>query len=756
MRKYFKKSLIKSLMRLNRRKVIDSLKKSDNDVSIPNMNTPQFSDSIENISIPEKSPSPGDKDSNQKISHMYDTNMNMKGFGYYDKINLNHETTHPFINRMATLEHAPLNINISKLKQPSITGLTKVAGTHTESGKNYFIKDGGDEHNQEDPGVNEIVVPHLSKYFGISHMVPKVKLHTVPGKGHLIVQENLDNHVSYNHQDPYNVNYVRGLMISGNKGDLAKAAVMNYLTGNTDRHRCNFMVHPTEGVKLIDHGRAFTEPKETNIKARYLELNPVASSNIPIDLEKYINSLPIEQMDNDLEHLKGMNLIDKNFSIEQRKNMLLNNLKNYGNIKTHGDLFNALKGDVRKPDEEEYLGKAFNPLTVNQRAGKGVNEATFGLGEAIKENNMPTDIPETGKGDAFAIPKKRNIDTLRLLNRFKEENKKQDFTNADIVNLNNDTAHKSVKHLDSFDHPPLSISIANLKKPATPGITKVVGTHTENGKNYFVKNAADEKTGNEDMGVREAIVPHLSKYFGISHMVPKVKLHTVPGKGHLTVQENLDNHLSHNQAFFSDQNGDKGYKRDFTSGILSSANKGDLAKAAVMNYLVANLDRHHGNYMVHPTEGLKLVDHGFTLADPSVKNINASYLANKSVQNIDIPINLKEYINNLPIEQMDRDIAPMKREGYIPSDFSFEKRRNMLLDKLDSSKEVKNHADLFSTLVGLREPAWDEPIITPNIEDNSIIKKLRNLLNKSKNRVILPTNKDLSIPTKDIKNDNNI
>ena len=775
MKKYFKKSLIKSLMRLNRRKVLNSLKKSDDSPKIDSISIPKENESlpkIESISIPQDN-TLNYKNTSDKHRERWRSYKNLTGFKDDDEFNLNDNTSHKELNHLSTFNHPHLSVSLKNLYKPSVKGITGIVGTHRENGKNYFLKDvTGEKFKDIGDGVNELLVPHLAKYFGLSHMVPKVQLHAVPGKGHVMVQEHMDiGHQPYYYnlmndsiEDPdiekYKKDVNNGLKVSANKGDLAKAAVMNFLTGNIDRHLGNFLVHPNEGVKLIDHAQAFMFPNERNIKAAYLYPEEVYNSKIPIDLINYIKNLPIQEMENTLEPLRHSNFIHPNFSIKNRQKLLLDNLRTFGKINTHGDLFHALRHEVslnedasndhvsvenltpshlsdkvklpssRSPVGEKkespklssnliahrmfsFLKKSDN--SENIRIWPKKNPASsFGLSDILKENQLPTAIPETNKND-FAIPKKLegfrttpNIpqnegslpDKEKILTRTRTNKQMQGLDRNAVLNLNDETAHPTVKHINTYKHPPLSVRLDKLVEPRRKGITDIVGTHIQDGKNYFLKNATTEDHGDEDEGVREVLLPHISKYFGLSHMVPKVSLHTVPGKGHLVVQENLNNHLSELEAQYEDYYGSKGYKNNFAKGMLTSAQKGDLAKAAVMNFLTGNIDRHGGNYLVHPEEGAKLIDHGFTFADPFAENIGVAYLSHRSVHKTDIPINLEEYINSLPVDEMDKELSPLKREGFIEPGFSFKYRKQMLLNKLKHNGPVKTHGDLHSVLIG--------------------------------------------------------
>lgn len=138
-----------------------------------------------------------------------------------------------------------------------------------------------------------------------------------------------------------------------------------------------------------------------------------------------------------------------------------------------------------------------------------------------------------------------------------------------------------------------------------------------NGSHVYVKGAASDRDVGETFGAknegswntarREGAYTNLARdFFGLGHMVPTVAVVSHPKTGQ---EHALISHLA--GAFHAREIGDY-----HATAALARANmNGDVHKAAIMNSILQNRDRHGGNYMISSSspEGkfdrLHLIDH---------------------------------------------------------------------------------------------------------------------------------------------------
>lgn len=290
---------------------------------------------------------------NRAITKMQE-NKKLKGFGKDSNFTLNNTTAHKDVEHLSSLDHPELNVNVNSLSAPNNPGITAVAGMHVSpTGQKHFIKDVTNPVYGEASGVHEVLVPAISKFFGIEHMVPKTTMHHIPDRGHVIAQEFMEDHQNGPNSRRLSLmgskealsQFNQGLQLSAKRGDLAKAAVMNFITGNIDRHRGNYLAHPDQGVKLIDHGLTFTSHGNEPIYPRYLKEDPVKDEPLPSDFIDYVKNLPVNQMEDKIRHVRGLGLIDPDYNIERKRRFLLSRLKKHGNVLSHGDLFDAMSAE---------------------------------------------------------------------------------------------------------------------------------------------------------------------------------------------------------------------------------------------------------------------------------------------------------------------------------------------------------------------------------------------------------------------------
>lgn len=248
-------------------------------------------------------------------------------------------TAHPEVGHLNKLEHGPISLTQSGLTRPDHFGKSPFVGTIENDGKKYFFK------VLHDPGDHkrEVVVQHVADALGLGHMVPRTSIHaTYPhGKQFLpvaaMLQEHVDGH-QYGTGDNLHPHRDVGLQVSAHRGDLAKAALMNYFLGNADRHRNNYRAHPEHGVKLYDHGLTFLYNHGT--RPEYLIEDAVRDKPIGIKLEDFVHDPGHEEAVQAIESAG----LDPDW-YHTRRRQVAKELRHWGDdgTLTHGQLYHRLR-----------------------------------------------------------------------------------------------------------------------------------------------------------------------------------------------------------------------------------------------------------------------------------------------------------------------------------------------------------------------------------------------------------------------------
>lgn len=251
---------------------------------------------------------------------------------------LDDTTHHPKYGSLNLLQHGPLSISQDDLEQPDHYGINGFAGSVADGDKKVFVKGLGTHQGDE---WKEGVIQHIADAMDVSHMVPRTSIHQVRTENYgpmsFMVQEHVDGHQHGNGQNIHPDRAI-GMRLSASRGDLARAAMLNYLTANADRHRNNFKAHPTEGVKLYDHGLTFYGG--SRVEPAYLKDAAVSDTPIGISLGQYLDSVDHEAIGKTLDKVKFSRL-----AWDDRLTKLKNELKYWGDdgTMTHGQLHARLR-----------------------------------------------------------------------------------------------------------------------------------------------------------------------------------------------------------------------------------------------------------------------------------------------------------------------------------------------------------------------------------------------------------------------------
>jgi hypothetical protein len=152
-------------------------------------------------------------------------------------------------------------------------GIDSVLGVNADSshwrkggdGTNVYVKAAHDEELSD--ARREVLYHNLAKdFFGLGQYVPRVALirHPRTGQEHAVIEHAEGEHPEGDSAMSMPAHQKQHLMALGDSGELDKLALMNMITGNSDRHAGNYLLNSQNGaLKLIDHGNAFDSQSVT-------------------------------------------------------------------------------------------------------------------------------------------------------------------------------------------------------------------------------------------------------------------------------------------------------------------------------------------------------------------------------------------------------------------------------------------------------------------------------------------------------------
>lgn len=216
------------------------------------------------------------------------------------------------------------------LSSGGVSSETKLGGgvndtkiiTLNDGSKAVFKYERGERGNKTPgyQGIREIAAWQIAKIVGMTDMVsPAVQRRIGDTVGPLIQWQ--DGKVA-NHCDTDSEMY-------DGKEDGERAAVFDYVMGNTDRHRGNWVISPQGKIRLIDHGYVLPESEFAHMGGNRF-IQEYRQENVsPQLIAPYLKALP--QIKDTLERLKlGQSAID---GLEARVGKLASK-------KTFGDMLN--------------------------------------------------------------------------------------------------------------------------------------------------------------------------------------------------------------------------------------------------------------------------------------------------------------------------------------------------------------------------------------------------------------------------------
>jgi hypothetical protein len=149
-------------------------------------------------------------------------------------------------------------------QQPLNDPSTYVKGkfwTKNAEGKRVLMKPSPEGARGFTEARREGLYHNLAKdFFGMGQYLPRVGVvrHPQTGQEFAAIEEAPGTHYNWARSgDPERHKHLKAL---GDSGELDKMALMNMITGNSDRHNYNWLMPEDGKLKLIDHGLAFDYP----------------------------------------------------------------------------------------------------------------------------------------------------------------------------------------------------------------------------------------------------------------------------------------------------------------------------------------------------------------------------------------------------------------------------------------------------------------------------------------------------------------
>lgn len=172
-------------------------------------------------------------------------------------------------------------------------------------GKRVYVKGEDRDADLSDDGFGtahrEALYHNLAKdFYGLGQYVVNTGIVYNPRTGDTVsVHEHAPgSHFEWGDSENH-PKYKAHLKALADSGDLHKIALMNMINDNGDRHQWNWLHTDDGGLKLLDHGRAFTGQNYSTRYPDYLEYHPDHSWNTPLHPEaaKWLQGLKADELD---------------------------------------------------------------------------------------------------------------------------------------------------------------------------------------------------------------------------------------------------------------------------------------------------------------------------------------------------------------------------------------------------------------------------------------------------------------------------
>jgi len=199
-------------------------------------------------------------------------------------------------------------LDLSQVGEPSDSGITRDVSYWGKNaqGKRVFIKgeDWRADHanpNEFGSGHREALYHNLAKdFYGLGQYVVPTGVIRNPRTDQLmtVIEHTPGSHFDYMN-DEGTAKHQAQLKALADSGDLHKIALMNMINDNGDRHQWNWLLPDEGGIKLIDHGRAFSEKSYATRYPDYLERHAEHTYRTPLHpaAVKWLQSLKPDELD---------------------------------------------------------------------------------------------------------------------------------------------------------------------------------------------------------------------------------------------------------------------------------------------------------------------------------------------------------------------------------------------------------------------------------------------------------------------------
>lgn len=280
-----------------------------------------------------------------------------------------------------------------------------------------------------------------------------------------------------------------------------------------------------------------------------------------------------------------------------------------------------------EPEHVTFQGRKVKPgYSINEKNGTGYHL----LGHSPSHFYGIPQSMDYSKGwnesDLVKIP--READSHKIYS-YPESVDDPNVVHADNHGVENFTSHEGSRKLaHGFD-----FSGPRIDSDSGAFANTSFWAKTPSGSKAYVKAAADHEgfagnakaEGRWNTARKEGVYHNLAHdYFGLGHMVPNVAVVREPktGREHALV-ENVKN-ASHVDELGS---------RETTRSLARANENGDVHKAAMMNVILNNADRHDGNYLLGHSGGqhnkLHLIDHNLWGSNRLGAGVNVPFYVSK-------------------------------------------------------------------------------------------------------------------------------
>lgn len=278
-----------------------------------------------------------------------------------------------------------------------INGQWSVWATHPTLQSRVFAKGDANSYGSgaHRGAVREVAYHNLARdFFGLGDYVPTTAVgKMVNGEAWSVMMPVKDAEHYSGSQRQHDI--IKAL---GDRGELHKLAIMNFITGNNDRHHHNYLFDK-HGIKLIDHGHTFADPFARGLRVpRYLQhyerLNPHARTMHP-EAAKWLDSLDSQKLTEQALRYFGPEMAGKmGMALTMYKRM-------YGAARSNGQLPYGLLRSINHSTDDQAMrdsmgrrlgaidaGQVWTPMDVRKQFLRSEDKPPFWRGASFGTPDM--------------------------------------------------------------------------------------------------------------------------------------------------------------------------------------------------------------------------------------------------------------------------------------------------------------------------------------------------------------------------------